>query len=429
MGIVIRGGKILEGSSQKEIKKDIFIQEGIIKSIAENIALPKNVQVIEAENLIVIPGLVDMHCHLRDPGDPEEETIASGTMSAAKGGFTSIACMANTTPPIDSPAAVRYVVSKAKQEGIVNVFPIAAATLGLKGTHLVEMERMIEEGAVAFSDDGNPISDPRILRLLLEYARPFGVKIISHPEVLAMSKNGQMNEGVLSTMLGLEGISSQAEELMVERDILLAAKFGAIHITHVSTAQSVIMIREAKSKGIPVTCDTCPHYFSLSEKNVDGFNTFAKVNPPLRTEEDVKEIIKGLKDGTIDAIVTDHAPHREEKKKVEFGLAAKGMVGFETALPLALTFLSKEIPLAKIIKMMTINPAKILGIPKGELKEGAAADLAIIDPNAKHKIDIKQFASKSKNSPFDGMEVQGEIVYTIVEGKVVVKEGRLVPLK
>jgi len=229
----------------------------------------------------------------------------------------------------------------------------------------------------------------------------------------------------MSTILGLRGIPRQAEEIMVERDISLAAEFGSVHITHVSTASSVKLIREAKSKGIPVTADTCPHYFSLTEKEVDGFNTFAKVNPPLRGENDRREIVLGLKDGTIDAIATDHAPHREEKKNVEFGLAAKGMVGFETAFPLALTFLSEEIPLNEIIGKMTINPAKILGIPKGEIKVGVDADIVIVDPNAEYEVDIKSFASKSKNSPFNGMKVKGRIVYTIVGGKIVVRDKKL----
>ncbi|OGC07363.1 dihydroorotase [candidate division WOR-1 bacterium RIFOXYA2_FULL_36_21] len=425
MVIVICNGKVITPSSKKGENTDILIEDGIVKSIGKNLKIPKDAEIIDASGLLVSPGFVDLHCHLRDPGDPEEETIASGTNSAAKGGFTSISCMANTNPPIDSPSMVKYVVSEAKSSGVVNVFPIGAVTVGLEGKKLAQMGRMLGEGAVAFSDDGRPIADSKIMRLALEYAKAFDVKIISHPENLELSVGGQMNEGAMSTILGLRGIPRQAEEIMVERDISLAAEFGSVHITHVSTASSVKLIREAKSKGIPVTADTCPHYFSLTEKEVDGFNTFAKVNPPLRGENDRREIVLGLKDGTIDAIATDHAPHREEKKNVEFGLAAKGMVGFETAFPLALTFLSEEIPLNEIIGKMTINPAKILGIPKGEIKVGVDADIVIVDPNAEYEVDIKSFASKSKNSPFNGMKVKGRIVYTIVGGKIVVRDKKL----
>src|SRR3989339_837329 len=397
MVIVICNGKVITPSSKKGENTDILIEDGIVKSIGKNLKIPKDAEIIDASGLLVSPGFVDLHCHLRDPGDPEEETIASGTNSAAKGGFTSISCMANTNPPIDSPSMVKYVVSEAKSSGVVNVFPIGAVTVGLEGKKLAQMGRMLGEGAVAFSDDGRPIADSKIMRLALEYAKAFDVKIISHPENLELSVGGQMNEGAMSTILGLRGIPRQAEEIMVERDISLAAEFGSVHITHVSTASSVKLIREAKSKGIPVTADTCPHYFSLTEKEVDGFNTFAKV----------------------------HAPHREEKKNVEFGLAAKGMVGFETAFPLALTFLSEEIPLNEIIGKMTINPAKILGIPKGEIKVGVDADIVIVDPNAEYEVDIKSFASKSKNSPFNGMKVKGRIVYTIVGGKIVVRDKKL----
>ncbi len=426
MDVIIRSGRIIDPASDKDTVSDLLVSDGRIKEIGKSLKAPQNAEVIDAKGLVVMPGLVDMHCHLRDPGDPEEETIASGTRAAAAGGFTSVACMANTKPPLDNPATVKYVVSKAKNEGVVNVFPIGAVTIAVDGKQLTEMGRMIDEGAVAFSDDGRPVSSSQIMRYALQYAKAFGVKIISHAEVLEMSSGGQMNESALSTILGLKGTPAVAEEIMVERDISLAKEFGPVHITHVSTAGSVRLIRAAKENKIPVTCDTCPHYFALTENAVDQYNTLAKVNPPLRGEEDVREIIKGLKDGIIDAIATDHAPHREEKKNVEFAAAASGMIGLETALSISISELSKDLSLKKIIEKLTVNPARILGINKGGLKVGSDADIAIIDPSAEHIVNSKTFASKSKNSPFIGRKVKGKVLYTIVSGKSVLKNGSLI---
>lgn len=425
MDVIIKSGKIISGTSQKEEISDILVSDGKITQIAKNIKHHGKAEVIDAKDLIVAPGLVDMHCHLRDPGDPEDETIASGTRSAALGGFTSIACMANTNPVLDNAAAVKYVISKARQEGVVHVYPIGAATLGLKGERIVEMGRMVEEGAVAFSDDGKPITNSQVMRLAIEYAKAFGIKIISHSEDTSLSNNGLMNEGSTSTKLGLKGIPAIAETSAIERDVQLAGEFGPIHVTHVSTAKSVDIIRKAKKAGVKVTADTCPHYFSLTEIAVEGYNTYAKVNPPLMTPDDVKAIINGLKDGTIDAISTDHAPHKEEKKNVEFAVAASGMVGFETALSLSITNLSKDLSIKEIIEKLTINPAKILGIPKGELQVGADADIVIIDPNEQYEIDTKKFSSRSKNSPFNGAKVKGRVIHTIVSGKIVVQNSKL----
>lgn len=426
MDVIIKSGKIINGTSQKEEILDILISGGKIHQIAKNIKPQGTEEIIDAKDMVVAPGLVDMHCHLRDPGDPEDETIASGTRSAALGGFTSIACMANTNPVLDNAAAIKYVISKAHQEGVVHVYPIGAATLGIKGERIVEMGKMIEEGAVAFSDDGKPVSNAGVLRLALEYAKTFGVKIISHSEDASLSAGGLMNEGSKSTQLGLKGIPAIAESSAIERDAQLAREFGPIHITHVSTAESVDIIRRAKKAGVKITADTCPHYFSLTEDAVEGYNTYAKVSPPLRTADDVKAIIKGLKDGTIDAISTDHAPHKEEKKNVEFASAASGMVGFETALALSLTNLSNELSMQEIIEKFTVNPAKILGLPKGELKTGADADIIIFDPNAQYEVDIKKFSSRSKNSPFNGFKVKGKVIHTVVYGKLVVRDGQLV---
>ncbi len=424
MDVIIKRGRIIDPSSKLDIEGDILIKDGKIQSISKEISAP-GAEEINAKGLIVMPGLIDMHAHLRDPGDPEDESIETGSMSAAKGGFTSVACMANTNPPIDTPSAVKYVVSKAKQSGVVNIYPVGAVTLGLQGKTLVEMGKMIDEGAVAFSDDGKPVADPQVLRHALEYAKIFGVKIISHSEETSLSQNGQMNEGKVSVKLGLKGIPAIAEEIAVLRDINLAKEFGALHITHISTKGSVEAIRRAKKDGIKITCDTCPHYFYLTEEEVEGFNTFAKVNPPLRTSEDVLAIIAGLKDGTIDAISTDHAPHKQEKKELEFALASCGMVGFETAFSIAYTALEKELGIKNIIEKLSINPSKILGIKGGSIKEGATADITIVDPSFEYVVDPKTFASKSKNSPFGGKKVKGKVLHTIVSGKIVLKDGAL----
>jgi len=371
-----------------------------------------------------------MHCHLRDPGIFEEETIASGTMSAAAGGFTSIACMANTNPVADTTSVIEYILAKAATEGIINVLPIAAATKGLKGEELTEMGRLLETGAVAFSDDGRSIMNAEVLRRVLEYAKKFKAVYIDHCEDTNLSAGGSMNEGFLSTTLGLKGIPRAAEETIIERDCMLAKEFDArIHIAHVSTAGSVEIIRRAKEKGIKVTCETAPHYFTLTEHEVEGYNTNAKMNPPLRTEDDIKAIVKGLKDGTIDVIATDHAPHLQEEKKVEFKDAAFGIVGFETALPLVITELvdTEVLTLSKAIEKLTINPAKILSKNIGTFKVGSPGDVTIIDLKKAFTVDITALYSKSKNSPYDGWKLKGKAAATIVAGRVVMKDGK--PIK
>lgn len=425
MDLLIKSGRVVDPASNLDAVSDVLISEGKIKAVGPHLKV--RTTTIEAEGMLVLPGLIDMHCHLRDPGDPEEETIASGTRSAAKGGFTSIACMANTNPPIDSPAMVKYVSAKARYEGAVNVFPIGAVTKGLKGEELTEMGRMILEGAVAFSDDGKPITNSSVMRRALEYSRQFDVPVISHAEDPSLSEGGLMNESYSSTILGLAGIPALAEEVMVMRDIMLAREFGRVHIAHVSTARSVELIRRSKSEGVKITCETCPHYFTLTEEEVEGYNTLAKVNPPLRSAKDLEAILGGLKDGTIDVIATDHAPHTTEEKNVEFAKAMSGMVGLETALALVLTELveTKFLSLKKAIEKMTVNPAKIMNLKKGTLKAGWDADLIIVDPAREWLVDPSKFSSRSKNSPYGDWRLKGQVRYTIVGGKLVVKNGEL----
>ena len=428
MDFLIKSGQVIDPASKLNALSDILIVDGKIKALRPRITPPPKMPILNAKGLMVFPGLVDMHTHLRDPGDPEEETIASGTRAAALGGFTSVCCMANTTPPLDSPSMIKYVVSKAKAEGVVKVYPVGAASLGLEGKKLTEMGSMIEEGAIAFSDDGNPINDSGMMRLTLEYLKPFDVPLICHSEDKGLSSGGQMNEGYFSTIWGLKGIPAIAEELMVMRDIRLAKEYGRVHIAHVSCAGSVELIRRAKEEGINISAETCPHYFTLTEEEVEGYNTNAKVSPPLRSEKDLEAILHGLKDGSIDVIATDHAPHKEEKKKLEFGLAACGILGLETALPLVLTELvaTGALPLNLALEKMTVNPAKILKVKGGSLKVGSDADLCIVDPKKEFEVDPKKFASKSKNSPFNGWKLKGQVLYTVVKGEVVVKEGKLI---
>jgi len=429
--ILIKDGRVIDPGQGIDREVDVLIVDGKISAVSgsSSKSISRDCEIFNAKGLIVTPGLIDMHCHFRDPGIPEEETIASGTMSAAAGGFTAVACMANTNPAADTPAVIEYILSKAAYEGLVNVMPVAAVTKGLKGEEMAEMGLLLSAGAVAFSDDGHPIMNAEVMRRALEYARQFDAMIISHCEDLNLSSGGLMNEGYTSTILGLKGIPKAAEESMVERDCALAKEFDTkVHIAHVSTKGSVDIIRRAKEEGIKVTCETAPHYFTLTEGAVEGYNTNAKMNPPLRTEEDVKAIVKGLKDGTIDVIATDHAPHLTEEKKVEFKDAAFGIVGLETALPLVLTELvdTGVLTLSKAIEKLTCNPAKILSRKTGTFKVGYPGNATIIDPKKQTTVDIRTFLSKSKNSPYDGWKLKGAAAAVIVSGRLVMKDGKVI---
>jgi dihydroorotase len=426
--LLIKNGRVVDPAANLDAVRDVLVENGKIKNVGANLRAP-GAKIIDAKGLLVLPGLIDMHTHLRDPGRPDKETIASGTRAAALGGFTTVCCMPNTEPPIDNAAVVKYVRDKGKTEGVVNVFPIGAITKGLKGESLSEMGLMLEEGAIAFSDDGNCVMRSDVMRRALEYARQFGIPIISHSEDKELSSGGVMNESAVSTAIGLPGIPALSEEIMVARDIMLAKKYGRVHIAHVSTAGSVNLIRRAKKEGSAVTCETCPHYFSLTEEAVRCYDPNTKVNPPLRSKNDLKAVIKGLQDGTIDVIATDHAPHNIEEKNIEFNSASFGMIGLETALGLAMTMLveSKTLTLKEVINKMTVIPAKILGLSgKGTLKPGADGDVTIIDPRAEWVVEAEKFASRSRNTPFNGWQLKGKILYTIVSGKIIVKDGKLV---
>ncbi len=433
MQIIIKNGHVIDPKSNISAVMDVIIQDGVIAAVGEpadgeTIKIDKNAKVIDATGMYVVPGLIDAHCHLRDPGFEYKEDIETGTRSAAKGGFTSVACMPNTNPVIDNKAIITYIKEKAAKDGYVHVFPIGAISKGLKGEQLAEIGDMKFAGAVAVSDDGKPVQSAGLMKKALMYASMFDIAVISHCEDMSLVEEGVMNEGYNATMMGLKGIPAAAEETMVSRELILSEYTGVpVHIAHVSTKLGVQLIRDAKKRGVKVTCETCPHYFSLTDDACKDFNTLAKVNPPLRREDDVEAIIEGLCDGTIDMIATDHAPHHVDEKNVEFGYAANGMVGFETALPLALTCLyhSGRMSMEDIVAKMTINPANMLGLAKGTLSAGKAADVTIFDPNEAYNIDISKFESKSKNSPFDGYAVKGAVKYTIVDGKIVVCDGAL----
>lgn len=425
MKILIKNGVVVNKNECEMM--NVLVEDGIITRIGQDISAQAD-EVINAAGCYVLPGLVDAHCHLRDPGFEYKEDIISGTRSAAMGGFTSVACMANTNPAADNKAVIGYITDKARRHGAVHVFPIGAMTKGLKGEELAEIGEMKEAGIVGVSDDGRSVENSAVMKKVMQYANMFGVSIICHCEDSMLAEDGSINEGTVSTMMGLRGIPKACEEIMIARDLILSEYLNIpVHICHVSTALGVELIRNAKQRGVKVTAETCPHYFTLTENACEGYNTLAKVNPPLRTEKDVEAIINGLCDGTIDIIATDHAPHHEDEKKIEFEKAASGIIGFETALPLAYTALVKtgRLDMRQLVEKMCINPSAMLKIDKGELKEGKTADITIFNPEEKYAIDITKFVSKSRNSPFHGCPAYGRVTATIVAGRIVVKDGKL----
>ncbi len=429
MKLLIKGGRVVDPANNIDKVADIYIDKGVVAEIGENIDLDGvDMEVIDATGKIVTPGLVDMHVHLRDPGQEYKEDIESGTRAAAVGGVTSVACMPNTKPVIDNEAIVTYIKSKAKEVGYVNVYPIGSITKGLKGEELSEIGELKFAGAVAISDDGRPVVESGLMRRAMQYADMFDMTVISHCEDLGLAAGGHMNEGYMATYLGLKGITRASEEVMVSREILIAeATDAAVHIAHVSTRGSVELVRQAKKRGVRVTCETCPHYFTLTDEAVDGFNTNAKMNPPLRTADDVEAIKEGLKDGTIDCIVTDHAPHHADEKNCEFGYALNGIVGLETSLGLSLEYLVKTgvLTINELIEKMAVNPSRILGLNKGNLGVNHAADIAIFDMDKEWTVDVSKFESKGKNSPYDGYKLCGKPEYVVVGGKIVVNQGVL----
>lgn len=428
MKLLIKNGRVIDPANGIDKVTDIFIENGIISEVGVDPDLEGlEIQIIDAAGKIVAPGLVDMHVHLREPGQEYKEDIETGTKAAVMGGVTSVACMPNTEPVVDNEAVVSYIKSRASEAGYANVYPVGAISKGLNGKELAEIGSMRYAGAVAISDDGHPVSDSGLMKRAIIYADMFDMPVISHCEELTLAE-GSMNEGEVATAMGLKGISRAAEEVMASRDILVAEAEGKrVHIAHISTRGTVELVRQAKARGVKVTCETCPHYFSLTEEACIGFNTNAKMNPPLRTADDVMAIKEGLRDGTIDCIVTDHAPHHADEKNCEFALAKNGIIGLETSLGLGIKCLVNEniLTINQLIEKMSLNPSRILGINKGTLAEGKAADIVIFDPEKEWTVDVKKFKSKGRNTPYDGWQLYGKPEYVIVGGEIKVNQGEL----
>lgn len=423
--LLIKNGRVIDPANGIDGEFDVLIEKGKIRSVLPRGTHPKGeidgTRILDAKNMVVAPGFIDMHVHFREPGFEYKETIESGCRSAAGGGFTTVAVMPNTHPVNDTRSVTEYMQSVAKAHGSVNVLVIGAITQGLKGERLSEMGELKNAGVVAFSDDGRPVMNNELMRRAFEYSKMFSLPLIQHSEVLDLTHGGCMNEGSVSMELGLKGMPTEAEDIMVYRDIALLERTGGrLHVAHISSGESVELVRRAKANGLPVTCEAAPHHFILTDEAVRDYDTNAKMSPPLRAQRDVDAIKRGIADGTIDIIATDHAPHAVSDKQVEFNHACFGIVGLETALPLSLKLVqNKLITLQRMVEMLTSRPAHIFNLDHGTLSSGRNADIVIFDPDKKYKIDATLFKSKSKNTPFHGWEVQGQVVHTLVRGKII----------
>lgn len=424
MKILIKGGRLLDPANGIDEQLDLLIENGAVAAVGTGLD-GADAELIDATGRLVVPGLIDIHVHLREPGFEYKEDIASGTLAAVAGGFTSVACMPNTDPVNDSKTVTSYIRQRAAEAGLANVFPVGAITKGLKGESLAEMGELRAAGCVAVSDDGRPVGDGEVMRRAMEYASSFDLPVISHAEDLSVVAGGVMNDGFVATELGLKGSPWVAEDAMVARDVMLAEFTGArLHIAHLSTRGAVEIVRAAQQRGVAVTAEVAPHHFTLTEEAVRGYDTNAKMNPPLRSAADVAAIKEGLADGTIGVIATDHAPHHRDEKNVEFNIALNGVVGLETALPLTLRLVEEGVlPLAEAIACLTCGPARALGLERGSLAVGSAADVAIIDPDCEWTLQAAELLSKSKNTPFDGWTMKGAAVCTLVDGRVVYRRN------
>jgi dihydroorotase len=426
--LLLKGGRVVDPTQGLDATLDVMISEGTIEEVGPRVQA-RGAQVLEVKGLVVCPGFIDIHTHLREPGREDKETIATGTRAAAAGGFTAVCAMPNTDPVNDTAGITRAIVEKARAEGVVRVYPIGAITRGQKGEELAEYGDLKEAGCVAFSDDGRPVASARVMRRALEYAKAFDLAIIDHCEEPTLAEGACMNEGPVSTVLGLRGQPAAGEAIMVERDVLLAELVGGrVHVAHLSAAASVDAVRRGKARGVRVTAEVTPHHLFLTDEAVraTGYDTNTKMNPPLRSEADHEAVLAGLRDGTIDCIATDHAPHTVDDKKVEYDHAANGVVGLETAVALCLDRLvgAGILELPYLVALLTANPARVLGLPGGTLAPGSPADLTLLDLSKKRRVDAARFESRSRNTPFDGWILKGWPAMTIVGGRVAWKDAR-----
>ena len=440
--MVISGGRIIDPAEGVDMVGDVLVEDGRVARVERGLAPPEGAQVIDAGGMVVCPGFIDIHCHLRDPGLEYKETIATGTRAAAKGGFTTVCAMPNTEPTMHTRATVEYVLQKARSEGVVRVLPIGCVTKRSAGAELAEMAELAEAGCIGFSDDGHPVADSNIMRQALSYSSAFGLPIINHCETPDLFRDGHMNEGWVSNRLGVQGAPNSAEETMVARDIMLAELTGGhVHIAHISTLGTLELVRNAKERGVMATCEITPHHLTLTDEAVMGdagghpfdalgtaaYDTYAKVNPPLRARSDMEAMVEGLRDGTIDVIATDHAPHNAIEKLCTFDEAAMGISVLETALGSVMSLVhARQIGLPLMVEKLTSAPAAFLGRADiGSLRPGANADVTVFDPNAEWTVDTEQFVSKGKNSPLHGQTLKGKVVTTVVAGEVVFNDKSL----
>lgn len=419
MKLLIKGGRIIDPSRQFDRVGDLLVEDGRIKSIEDSLR-DDGAEVFDASGLIVAPGFIDLHVHLREPGEEYKETIASGAAAALAGGFTGVCAMPNTKPVNDNPSVTRFIIDKAREAGFANVYPIGAITRESKGEELAEMAELKDAGAVAVSDDGRPVMDSQVMRHAMEYAKDHGLVVVDHCQDLRLAAGGVMHESRYSTLLGLKGMSSAAEDSHVARDIMLAQLTGArVHIAHISTAGAVEMVRRARNSNVAITCEVTPHHLALTDAAVVGFDTNTKMSPPLRSEEDRLALIEGVRDGTIDVIATDHAPHHSDEKMLEYDRAPFGVVGLETALGVALNVLyhSNIIDLTRVIEMLTIGPARAFSLPGGTLAIGSPADITVFDLGQEWTVDPQSFKSRSRNTPFSGWKLRGKVVEVFLGGR------------
>ena len=420
--LLIRAGRIIDPSQMMDKTADLLIVDGRIETISDKIGKIEGILEIDAKGQLVTPGLIDVHVHLREPGGEHKETIETGVRAAVSGGFTAVCAMPNTDPVIDDPAGIRLVLAQAEKANGARVYPLGAISKGQEGKSLAAIGEMVEAGAVGITDDGNSVMDGGLMRMAMEYAKAFNIPVADHPEDLDLSRGGVMNEGLMSTRLGLLGKPNISEDIHIIRDLLLAElTHSRVHLQHVSTAYGVEMIRQAKERGVQVTAEATPHHLILTEKEVDGYNTDAKMNPPLRNVEDRAAVVEGFSDGTLCVYATDHAPHHYDEKEQAFAEAPNGIVGLETSLGIGLTCLVNEaaVDLSTLIDRMSCSPARAFNLPGGSLKKGGLADVTIIDPNVTWIVDSGEFLSKSRNTPFEGLELKGRATKTIVEGEIV----------